>query len=133
MKLKANMRFIGVNIPDQKKIKIALTHLYGVGQSLAYVILREANISPEKRTKELSSEEVNALKKIVESRYKIEGELRQIIRQNIERLKSTQSYRGLRHARRLPSRGQSTKRNSRTTRGNVRKTAGSGKKSAELK
>lgn len=127
------MRFVGVNIPDQKKIKIALTYLYGIGHSSAQDILREARISPEKRAKELSSEEVNALKGIIESRYKIEGELRQLIRQNIERLKHIQAYRGMRHSRRLPVRGQSTKRNSRTLRGNVRKTAGSGKRTTELK
>lgn len=127
------MRFIGVNIPDQKKIKIALTYLYGIGQSVAIGILREAKISPEKRTKELSPEEVHSLKGIVESRHKIEGELRQLIRQNIERLKNIQSYRGMRHSRGLPARGQSTRRNSRTIRGNVRKTAGSGKRTVDLK
>jgi len=127
------MRFIGVNIPDQKKIKIALTYLYGIGPSAAMGILREAKISPEKRTKELSPEEMHSLKGIIESRHKIEGELRQLIRQNIDRLKNIQSYRGMRHSRRLPARGQSTRRNSRTIRGNVRKTAGSGKRTVDLK
>ena len=85
------------------------------------------------RAKDLQADDLNKLKTVIEKQYRVEGELRQFVRQNIARLKDIQSYRGARHARRLPVRGQSTKRNSRTTRGNVRKTAGSGKRKVELK
>lgn len=127
------MRLLGVNIPDQKRIEIALTYVYGVGPTSSRKILKEAKISPDTRTKDLSAEDANVIKNIIEKKYRIEGELRQMLRQNIERLKTLQAYRGLRHARRLPARGQRTKTNSRTIRGNVRKTAGSGKRKVDLK
>lgn len=127
------MRFLGVNIPDQKRVEVSLTYIYGIGPTVSKKILKEAKISPDKRTKDISSEEANALKNIIEKHYRIEGELRQLIRQNVERLKSLQTYRGLRHMRRLPARGQRTKTNSRTIRGNVRKTAGSGRRKVDLK
>ena len=127
------MRVVGVNIPDNKKVEIALSYLYGVGRSLAARILAEAGISSEKRTKDLTAEEMNKIQSILEKKYKVEGELRQIVKQNISRLKEIQSYRGTRHAKKLPVRGQRTKSNSRTVRGNVRKTAGSGKRKVELK
>ena len=127
------MRIVGVNIPDNKKIPIALAYLYGVGRTLAFRILHEAHIDITKRAKDLTAEEVNKIQSIIEKKYKIEGELRQIIKQNINRLKDIKAYRGVRHMRRLPVRGQRTKTNSRTIRGNVRKTAGSGKRKVELK
>ena len=130
---KANMRLIGINIPDNKRIEIALTYIYGIGPSLANKILKSAEVDFDKRAKNLTPEEINRLKEIIEKNYKIEGELRQMVRQNISRLKEIQSYRGIRHLRRLPIRGQRTKTNSRTVRGNVRKTVGSGKRKAELK
>ena len=125
------MRLVGINIPDNKRIEIALTYVYGIGRSLANQILKSARIDLDKRAKNLTSEEVNRLKEIIEKSYKIEGELRQIVKQNIGRLKEIQSYRGTRHLRRLPARGQRTKTNSRTVRGNVRKTVGSGKRKLE--
>ncbi len=127
------MRIIGINIPDNKRIEIALTYLYGIGRPTAINILKSAKISSDKRAKDLTAEEVNRLREIIEKSYKIEGELRQMIKQNIARLKDIQAYRGIRHLRRLPTRGQRTRTNSRTVRGNVRKTVGSGKRKTELK
>lgn len=127
------MRLLGVNIPDQKRIEIALTYIYGIGLSTSKKVLEEASVAPDTRAKDLKADEMNRIKNAVEKNYHIEGELRQAIRQNINRLKELKTYRGTRHMRRLPSRGQSTKRNSRTIRGNVRKTAGSGKKKVDLK
>ncbi len=127
------MRLVGINIPDNKRIEIALTYIYGIGRSLADQILKSAKIDLNKRAKNLTSEEVNRLKEIIEKSYKIEGELRQVVKQNIARLKEIHSYRGIRHLKRLPARGQRTKTNSRTVRGNVRKTVGSGKRKTELK
>jgi small subunit ribosomal protein S13 len=127
------MRVSGVEIPDNKKAKIALTYIYGVGRTLAVKVLSETKIDSEKRAKDFSSEEVAKIQNYLENNLKTEGELRQIIKQNIQRLKDIRSYRGSRHSRNLPSRGQSTKRNSRTIRGNVRKTAGSGKRKVELR
>ena len=127
------MRIIGINIPDNKKIEISLTYLYGVGRTLSKQILVATKIDPDKRAKDLTQDEVSRIKEYVEKNHKVEGELRQIIKQNIALLKDLQSYRGIRHMRRLPVRGQRTKTNSRTVRGNVRKTAGSGKRKSELK
>ncbi len=125
------MRLVGINIPDNKRIEIALTYVYGVGRHLSNKILKEAKVDINKRAKDLTSEEVNRLKNVIDKGYKIEGELRQTIKQNISRLKEIQSYRGIRHLRKLPVRGQRTKTNSRTVRGNVRKTVGSGKRKLE--
>lgn len=127
------MRIVGVNIPDNKRIEVALTYLYGVGLSLSRRILSRAGVDVNKRVKTLTPEEVNQIQHILEKEHAVEGELRQIIRKNIQRLKDLQTYRGIRHLRRLPSRGQRTKTNSRTVRGNVRKTAGSGKRKVDLK
>lgn len=127
------MRLIGINIPDNKRIEIALSYLYGIGVPLSRKILAETKINPDKRAKEITQEEAKKIQNFIEKHYKVEGELRQIIRSNIGRLKEIQAYRGLRHMRKLPVRGQRTKTNSRTVRGNVRKTVGSGKRKAELK
>ncbi len=127
------MRLIGINIPDNKRIEIALTYIYGVGRSLANDILKTTKIDFNKRAKDLTPEEISRLKQEIEKNYKIEGELRQSIKQNIVRLKEIQCYRGSRHLKKLPIRGQRTKTNSRTVRSNVRKTVGSGKRKADLK
>ncbi|MCR4328686.1 MAG: 30S ribosomal protein S13 [Patescibacteria group bacterium] len=127
------MRIIGVNIPDNKRIEVALTYLYGVGRFASRRILSEVGIDINKRAKDLTPEEINKIQSFAEKNYSLEGELRQVIRRNIERLKNIKVYRGTRHARRLPARGQRTKTNSRTVRGNVRKTAGSGKRKVALK
>jgi len=122
------MRIIGVNIPDNKKVGIALTYIYGIGSTRAEEIVAKADIVSSKRAKDLTPEELAKIKTLIEKSFKVEGELRQALRANINRLKNIKSYRGSRHAKRLPARGQRTKTNSRTIRGNVRVTAGSGKK-----
>lgn len=127
------MRISGINIPDNKKIEVSLTYLYGVGRSLSRKILEAVKVDINKRAKDLLPAEVSRIKEFIEKNYKIEGELRQIIKQNVNLLKELQAYRGIRHMRHLPVRGQRTKTNSRTVRGNVRKTAGSGKRKTELK
>lgn len=127
------MRLLGINIPDNKRVDIALRYFYGIGPTLAKTIITHTKIDPAKRAKDLTPDETNRIKEFVEKNYKIEGELRQAVRSNISRLKDIGSYRGSRHSRKLPVRGQRTKTNSRTVRGNVRKTAGSGKRKVELK
>jgi small subunit ribosomal protein S13 len=121
-------RIAGIEIPENKKIWVSLTYIYGIGRNLALKILREANISPEKKTKELTPEEISHLQQIIEKEYKVEGDLRREIMMNIKRLKDIGCWRGLRHIKGLPVRGQRTRTNTRTVRGNVRKTVGSGRK-----
>lgn len=121
-------RIAGINIPDPKKIKVALTYIYGIGPSLSREILDKAGIDPERRAKDLTSDEVSRLKEIIEKTYKIEGELKRERMMNIKRLKDIGSWRGIRHIKGLPVRGQKTRTNTRTVRGNVRRTVGSGRK-----
>lgn len=123
-------RVAGVNIPENKKIIVSLSYIYGIGQSLAQKIISELKINPLKKASDLTNEELRQLKELVEKKYKIEGELKRIVQSNIKRLKEIGTYRGHRHSRGLPVRGQRTKTNSRTRRGNVRKTVGSGRKKA---
>lgn len=122
------MRIASTNIPNEKKIGISLRYIFGVGPTLAKSILAQAGIDPEKRTKDLSEAEQDKIRAIVEKGHKTEGDLRREIMSNIKRLKDIKCYRGIRHMRHLPVRGQRTKTNSRTVRGNTRKTAVSGKK-----
>ena len=126
------MRILGITVPDNKRLEIGLTCLYGIGRSRALEILEQAKVSPSKRSKELSVDEENAIRKIVEA-YKIEGDLKRQVAGNIKRLKDIKAYRGVRHMRGLPSRGQRTKTNSRTRRGNTRKTMGTGRRAVEKK
>jgi small subunit ribosomal protein S13 len=127
------MRIAGINIPDNKRIDVALRYIYGVGPMRATMIITAVGIKADKKAKDLDQAEVNKIKEYIEKNWKIEGELRSIIKQNIGMLKEMASYRGTRHQRRLPVRGQRTKTNSRTVRGNTRKTAGSGKRKVDLK
>jgi small subunit ribosomal protein S13 len=127
------MRILGINIPDEKKIRIALTYIYGIGPNIANDILVGTKIDPNKKAKTLDASEVSSIKEYIDKNYKVEGELRLVIRQHITLLKDIKSYRGSRHNHRLPARGQRTKTNSRTIRGNVRRTAGSGKRKVELR
>ncbi|MEK7138597.1 MAG: 30S ribosomal protein S13 [Patescibacteria group bacterium] len=120
-------RISGIVIPDNKKILYSLPYIYGIGLSLSKVILRSAGIDGNKLAKDLSAEELNKIQKIIEKTYKIEGDLKKEIGQNIKHLKEVGTWRGSRHSRRLPVHGR-TKTNSRTTRGNVRKPMGSGRK-----
>ena len=110
------LRIGGVNIPDNKQIKISLTYIYGIGLSLADEILKKANIDPQKRGKDLTSDEINRLKEIIEKGYKIEGDLRREKMMAIKRLKDVGCWRGLRHIKGLPVRGQRTRTNTRTVR-----------------
>lgn len=122
------LRIAGVSIPEEKQIAFGLTYIYGIGLSLAKKILKDAQIEPQRRGKELNAEEVNRLKEIIEKRYRVEGELRRDKMMSIKRLKDIGCWRGIRHIKGLPVRGQRTKTNTRTIRGNVRKTMGSGRK-----
>lgn len=124
------MRIAGINIPDNKKIEFALPYIYGVGLALARKILKTAQVDSNKRAKDLNPQEINRIKEVIEGNYKIEGDLRREVMLNIKRLRELQTYRGVRHMRGLPVKGQRTKTNSRTRRGNVRKTMGSGRKPA---
>lgn len=126
-------RIAGVNIPENKKIDVALTYVYGIGPTLSKKILEKAKIDKEKRANKLSSEEISKLRDIVEQSYQVEGDLRQEKNMNIKRLKDISCYRGSRHQKGLPSRGQRTKTNNRTVRGNLRRTMGSGRQKAAQK
>lgn len=124
------MRIAGVTIPEGKRLEIALTAVYGVGRPRARSTLHALGIDPGKRGKELSPKEESALREAIE-KNKIEGELRREVSGNIRRLKDIKAHRGVRHAKKLPVRGQRTKTNSRTVRGNVRKTMTSGRRKLE--
>jgi len=126
------MRILGITIPEEKRIEIGLTVLYGIGRPRAHTILDSAKVAYGLKPKEISVDQENAIRKEVE-KFKLEGDLKREVAGNIKRLKDIKSYRGMRHQRGLPSRGQRTKTNSRTRRGNVRKTAGTGRKAAEKK
>lgn len=126
------MRILGITVPENKRLEIALTSIYGIGRSRAKLVLSQTKIDGGLKSKDLSVDQENALRKLIEA-YKIEGDLKREVASNIKRLKDIKSYRGSRHARHLPARGQRTKTNSRTIRGNVRKTMGSGKRKEEKK
>lgn len=111
------MRIAGVNIPPDKPIGIALTYIFGVGRSTAQKVLRKTGVDPQKRTNQLAESEANRLRQEVENNYTVEGELRSNLRQNIKRLVEVNAYRGLRHKRGLPVRGQQTRTNARTRKG----------------
>lgn len=125
------LRIAGVNIPDNKRIEISLTYIYGIGVNTASKILDELGVSRLKRTRDLTEEEQNKIRNYIEKRIKVEGELKHEVRDNIKRLKEIGSYRGVRHQKGLPVRGQKTKTNTRTVRGNVRRTMGSGRVKTE--
>ena len=121
-------RIAGVTIPENKRIQVAITYIYGIGDTLALSVLKATNIDPNKKAQDLTAAEVGALKDYIEKNHKIEGDLRRQVMINIKRLKDIGTWRGARHAKKLPVRGQRTKTNNRTVRGNVRKTMGSGRK-----
>jgi small subunit ribosomal protein S13 len=122
------IRIAGVNLPNEKRIEAALIAIYGIGLSTSQKILGQTGINPNTRVKDLKDDEINKIRVIVEKQYRVEGDLRREVLTNIKRLKEINSYRGIRHSKHLPVRGQRTKTNNRTVRGNVRKTMGSGKK-----
>ncbi|MDO8560487.1 MAG: 30S ribosomal protein S13 [bacterium] len=126
-------RISGITLPPQKRVEIGLMYLYGIGRSRSISILQQAKVNPDTRVKDLSEREVNALREIIEKNFQVEGELRREVMMNVKRLKEIGCYRGVRHLKRLPVRGQRTKTNSRTVRGNVRRTMGSGRKTTAQK
>lgn len=121
------MRILGITVPNDKRLEIGLTVLYGIGIPKARKVLDQVGIDRGKKAKDLSEAEENKIRTVIES-ITIEGNLKREISSNIKRLKDIKSYRGIRHIKRLPVRGQRTKTNSRTIRGNVRKTMASGKR-----
>lgn len=125
-------RLVGVDIPKEKRVEIALGYIYGVGRALSNKVLKIANINPDKRAKDLTEEEIARLSTIIQKDYKVEGDLRRDISANIKRLIDAGSYRGLRHRRGLPVRGQRTKTNARTRKG-PRKTVGIVRQKVERK
>lgn len=122
------VRIAGIILPQNKKIEVALTYLYGIGRPLANKILGLTKVNPNTRTQDLKEEEIHKLREIIEKNYRVEGDLKREVIGNIKRLKEINCYRGMRHVKGLPVRGQRTKTNSRTVRGNVRRTMGSGRK-----
>ncbi|MBT4153565.1 MAG: 30S ribosomal protein S13 [Candidatus Magasanikbacteria bacterium] len=127
------MRVSGVSIPKQKRVVISLTYIFGVGLVSSQKILKKANIDEDVRVKDLTRDQEDAIRAIVEKEFKTEGDLRREVTANIKRLKDIKCYRGIRHKKSLPVRGQRTKTNSRTRRGNKRVMASSGKKKAAQK
>lgn len=121
-------RIAGITIPNDKRIVIALTYVYGVGVSTSKKILAQAKVKEDIRTKDLTETQVNSIRTLLEKSFRLEGDLRRDRLSSIKRLKEIGSYRGTRHAKSLPVRGQRTKSNSRTVRGNARKTMGSGRR-----
>ncbi|MEF3167744.1 MAG: 30S ribosomal protein S13 [Deltaproteobacteria bacterium] len=110
-------RIAGVDLPKKKRMEIALTYIYGIGKTTSRNILREANIDLNKKTDDLNDEDITALRKIIDASYKVEGDLRREVSMNIKRLMDLGCYRGLRHRKGLPVRGQRTKTNARTRKG----------------
>lgn len=117
-------RIAGIDIPENKKVRISLRYVYGIGPKVSDEIVKEAAVDGEKRAKDLTSEEVGRIQRVLE-KYNVEGNLRRLIRENVDRLKRIGSYRGLRHKAGLPSRGQRTRSNARTRRGKKRVAIGS--------
>lgn len=124
------MRIAGITIPEKKRLEVALTAVYGIGRPRVKMILEKLNIDLGKKVEELSADEEKDIRREIEA-FKIEGDLRRDTQLNIKRLKDVKCFRGTRHLRHLPVRGQRTKTNSRTVRGNVRKTMGSGRRKVE--
>jgi small subunit ribosomal protein S13 len=121
-------RIAGITLPKEKRVEVGLTYIFGIGRSGADKILKAAGVNPDTRVKDLTEQETNKLREIIEKDHKVEGELKREMLLNIKRLKEIDSYRGSRHSKKLPVRGQRTKTNTRTVRGNVRRTMGSGRK-----
>ncbi len=126
------VRIAGITLPN-KRIEVALTYVYGIGHSRSLEILEKLGIKKDTRANDLSAAEEKTLRDEIEKNFKVEGELRRDVQANIKRLKEIGSFRGSRHAKGLPARGQRTKTNSRTVRGNTRKTMGSGRTKVDKK
>ena len=126
-------RVAGIDIPVNKQAWVSLQYIYGIGPALSYKILEKAEIEPDVKVKDLTEEEVNKLREIIDKQYRVEGELRKEINSNIKRLIEIGSYRGLRHRHGLPVRGQRTRTNARTKRGSRKTVAGRGQKRGSTK
>lgn len=122
------VRIAGINLPDGKRIDVSLTYIYGIGPATSRKILDALNIDPSVRTKDLPVADANRLREAIEKKHRVEGELRHQVKMSIKRLREIGCYRGTRHQKGLPARGQRTKTNTRTVRGNVRRTMGSGRR-----
>ncbi len=125
-------RIAGRDLPDHKRIDIALTYIYGIGRTNVYPLLKKASVEEGKRVKELTEDEIGKIQKAIDNMYKVEGDLRSEVAENIKRLKEVGTYRGTRHAKNLPVRGQRTRSNARTKRG-TRKTVGALRKETRAK
>ena len=121
-------RIAGVDIPGNKQVWVSLQYIYGIGNTLSHKILEQASVAPEVKVNDLTEEEVNKLREIIDKQYRVEGELRKEVNFNIKRLIEIGSYRGLRHRYSLPSRGQRTRTNARTKRGSRKTVAGRGQR-----
>ncbi len=121
-------RIAGVDIPKDKRIEVALTYLYGIGPVLSKKILEQTNVNPDTRVRDLTDDEINRIREVIDKGYRVEGDLRKEVNLNIKRLIEIGSYRGLRHRRGLPVRGQRTKTNARTKRGPRKTVAGRGRR-----
>lgn len=122
------IRIAGINLPDAKRIDVSLTYIYGIGPATSAKILDSLSIDPSTRAKDVSAADANRLREVIEKKHRVEGELRHQVKMDIRRLKEIDCYRGTRHQKGLPARGQRTKTNTRTVRGNVRHTMGSGRR-----
>jgi small subunit ribosomal protein S13 len=120
-------RIAGVDIPRDKRVEISLTYIFGIGRTISRKVLNEAGVNPDTRVRDLTEQEVNKLNAVISNSYKVEGDLRREVQQNIRRLMEIGCYRGLRHRRGLPLRGQRTRTNARTRKG-PKKTVGKGRK-----
>jgi small subunit ribosomal protein S13 len=121
-------RIAGVDIPKEKRVEVSLSYIYGIGPTLSRKILEQTGVNPDTRVKDLTDEEINRIREVIDKNYKVEGDLRKEINFNIKRLIEIGSYRGLRHRRGLPVRGQRTRTNARTKRGSRKTVAGRGRR-----
>jgi small subunit ribosomal protein S13 len=124
-------RIAGVDLPREKRVEIGLTYIYGIGRSASVKILKEADLNPDTRVKDLKEEEIVRIRSIIEKAYRVEGDLRREVSLNVKRLMDIGSYRGLRHRRGLPVRGQRTRTNARTRKGPKKHTIGAKKKESK--
>ena len=127
------MRVAGITIPNEKRLDIGLTVIHGIGRAQAAKVLEATGIDASRKAKDVTEKEEMAIRDLIESTYTIEGDMKRQVSTNVKRLRDIKSYRGMRHARGLPGRGQRTKTNSRTRRGNIRKTMGTGRRKVEKK
>lgn len=121
-------RIAGVDLPRDKRVEVGLTYIYGIGRSLSNEILDKVGVDPDKRVKDLTESEITGLRTTIDQDYKVEGDLRREVQMNIRRLKDIRCYRGIRHIRGLPVRGQRTRTNARTRKGPRKTVAGQGRK-----